>query len=185
MPKYLYKVIFEDNDSPDFEGGPSINESRWLEIPDKPIKRLEYFLASGEGIILEGFESYLCFIESEVAVSRTAGDCPKCGSKGKISKKIIKYGDGSIKKELIARCTKCTWVGDIKDLKYSCNHDGPKFIYIMGLRNGKVTSYRVALNGKDGEDKYRIGDITKRILPLGKEHRGRATNRSLWKMGIK
>jgi hypothetical protein len=41
------------------------------------------------------------------------------------------------------------------------------------------------LLGKYGEDKYKIGDITKRVLPLGQEFRGRATDRALWKMGVK
>jgi len=55
----------------------------------------------------------------------------------------------------------------------------------MGLKNGMVTSYRLSLLGRDGEDKYKIGDITKRVLPLGQEFRGRATNKELWKMGVK
>jgi len=185
MPNnYLYKVIFEDG-SPDFYGGPNIHSSRWLEIPNKPIKRLEYFFTESEGIILQGFESYLCFVEAEAVISRKIGNCPKCGSKGKISQKITKYNNGAINKELIARCTKCDWVGDIIDLKYKVNHSGDKFIYIMGLKNGMVTSYRVTLNGSNGKDKYQTGDITKRVIPLGKEDNGRPTNRQLWKKGIK
>jgi hypothetical protein len=54
----------------------------------------------------------------------------------------------------------------------------------MGLKNGMVTSYRISLDGKDGEDKYRIGDITKRILPLGQEYNGRSTDMGLWKVGV-
>ena len=184
MPKHIYKVIFAD-DSPDFLGGESIHSSRWLEIPNKPIKRLEYFFCSGEGIILEGFESYLCMVEAVGEVSRPIGNCPKCNSKGKISKKITQYTDGKSKQEFIARCTKCDWVGTIQDLKYLIVPKGDKYIYIMGLKKGMITSYRVALVGKDGEDKYQIGDITKRILPLGQEYRGRPSDLKLWKKGIK
>lgn len=183
MPNYLYKVIFKDGTS--HFGGPNIHDSRWLEIPDEPIKRLEYFISDGEGIILEGFEAYLCFVEAEAVVSSKVGNCPECGNRGKISKKITKYNNGSSKEEIIARCTKCEWVGKIKDFNYGCGHGGDKYIYIMGLKNGKVVSYRVALNGKDGKDKYKLGDITKRTLEFGEEYRGRPTNINLWKKGIK
>lgn len=184
MPKYLYKTIFEDG-SPDFFGGPNIHESHWLEIPDKSILRLEYFLSEGEGLILEGFESYLCYVEAEAQISRKLGNCPKCNSKGKLSKKVTKYVNNTTSYVLVGRCTKCDWVGDIKDLKYGVNRKGDKFIYIMGLKKGMVTSYRVSLDGKDGKDKYKTGDITKRIMPLGQEDLGRPTNPALWKRGVK
>ncbi len=179
----IYKILFQDGST--YEGGNSIRDSKWLLIPNKEIKRLEYFLCSGEGIILEGFESYLCFVEAETTIARPVGNCPKCNSKGKISKKITKYTNNEIKQEFIARCTKCDWVGNIQDLKYLIVPSGDKYIYIMGLKNGMVTSYRLSLLGKDGEDKYQIGDITKRVLPLGQEYRGRASDLKLWKMGIK
>ena len=184
MPNYLYKIIFSDG-SPDFLGGPDIHSSRWLEIPNKPIKRLEYFFVPGEGIILEGFESYFCFVEAVGTVAGPVGNCPKCGSKGKISKKITKYTNDQVKQEFVARCTKCDWIGNIQDLKHLVSGGKDKYIYIMGLKNGMVTSYRISLAGKDGEDKYRFGDITKRILPLGQEYRGRPSDLKVWKMGIK
>jgi len=56
-------------------------------------------------------------------------------------------------------------------------------IYIMGLRNGRVTSYRINLNGVAGTDKYIKGDITKREFEFGKEFKGRPV--SNWKKGIK
>lgn len=56
-------------------------------------------------------------------------------------------------------------------------------IYIMGLRKNKVTSYRIALEGDSGSDKYHKGDITKRFVPYGKEFRGRPI--AVWKKGIK
>jgi hypothetical protein len=183
MPNSLYIIYFTDGST--YEGGNSIHSSKWGLIPNKAIKRLEYFFNSGEGLILEGFESYLCFVEAETTVSRPVGNCPKCNSKGKISKRITKYTNDEIKQELIARCTRCDWIGNIQDLKYLIVPTGDKYIYIMGLKNGMVTSYRLSLVGKDGEDKYQIGDITKRILPLGQEYRGRATNQNLWKKGIK
>jgi hypothetical protein len=179
----IFRIVFQDSSV--FFGGNSIQKSLWLEIPDKPIARLEYFIFNGEGLILEGFESYLCFVEADTKIAGPVGNCPNCGSKGKISKKITKYTNDQIKQELIARCTKCDWVGNIQDLKHLVSAGSDKYIYIMGLKNGLVTSYRVALNGKDGSDKYQIGDITKRILPLGQEYRGRATNSNLWKKGIK
>jgi len=182
MPN-IFRIVFQDSSV--FLGGNSIHNSRWLEIPDRPISRLEYFLSDGEGIILEGFESYLCFVEAETTIAGPVGNCPKCNSKGKISKRITKYTNNETKQELVARCTKCDWIGNIQDFKHLVVPQGDKYIYIMGLKNGEVTSYRVALNGKNGEDKYQIGDITKRVLPLGQEYRGRETDKKLWKMGIK
>ena len=55
-------------------------------------------------------------------------------------------------------------------------------VYIMGLKNNIVTSYRISLKGKKGQDKYLAGDITKRESPLGKEFRGHPTVN--WKKGI-
>jgi len=250
MPQYIYKVVFEDGAS--YNGGPSIHDSHWKDIPDKPIKRLEYFLFNGEGIILENFESYLCFVEAMPDISRKVGNCPVCGKQGKISKRITKYDNGSISKEFLARCKdmgkissknvidlgedwnnfankiiknkfgeiidddtiwltysesqlpyinnlfnvnikklikeafnkSCKWVGKIQDLKYPIDRGNDKYIYIMGLKNNFVTSYRVSLDGKSGEDKYHIGDITRRILPFGQEYLDRPTNPNFWKKGI-
>jgi len=183
MPKHLFKIIFEDGSDP-FYGGESIHSSRWLEIPDRPIKRLEYFISNGEGIILENFEAYFCFVEAETRILGPVGFCPHCGKKGKISKKVTKYTNNETKTDLIARCTECTWIGKIQDLENKCNCSGDKYIYIMGLKNNEVTSYRVSLNGKSGESKYVTGDITKRIRPFGQVYGGRPTNRKLWKKGI-
>jgi hypothetical protein len=183
MPNHIFRVVFWDSSI--FWGGESIKNSKWLEIPEKAISRLEYFFVSGEGLILEGFESYLCFVEAVGTVAGPVGNCPKCNSKGKISKRITQYTNNETKQELIARCTKCDWIGNIKDLKHLVSGGMDKYIYIMGLKNGMVTSYRISLAGKDGEDKYRIGDITKRVLPLGQEYRGRPSDLKLWKMGIK
>lgn len=184
MPKHLFKIIFEDGSTP-FFGGPSIHESHWMDIPDKPIKRLEYFIEDGEGLILEDFEAYLCFVEANPTILSSLGSCPSCGNKGKLSKKITKFNNNATNVELVARCTVCTWVGKVQDLINKNNSCSDKYIYIMGLKNETVTSRRITLNGKNGEDKYITGDITKRIAPLGKEYRGKPTNLALWKKGIK
>lgn len=57
--------------------------------------------------------------------------------------------------------------------------------YVMGLIDGKVTSYRIALNGVKGSTKYVEGDITKREYPIGTEFRGRPVGKHVWKKGIK
>lgn len=54
-------------------------------------------------------------------------------------------------------------------------------IYIMGVKGSRVTSYRIALKGKSGNDKYHKGDITRREVELGKEFRGAPTIN--WKRG--
>ena len=50
----MYKIIFEDGKK--FIGGEP-NSSKWLEIPNKPIKKLEYKLF-GKTIILENYRAY-------------------------------------------------------------------------------------------------------------------------------
>ena len=65
---------------------------------------------------------------------------------------------------------------NLKDKKTSVNH-----IYALGKRGDKVTSYRITLVGFEG-NKYKIGDITARIFPFGKEGIGR-TATSGWKEG--
>lgn len=56
-------------------------------------------------------------------------------------------------------------------------------IYVMGRIGNRVVSYRIALIGSAGSDKYHKGDITKRELPYGKEFRGAPTTN--WKKGNK
>lgn len=45
-------------------------------------------------------------------------------------------------------------------------------IYGLGSRRGIVTSYRITIQSQ-GNEKYKIGDITVRKFPLGKEGIGR------------
>lgn len=279
----IYKIIFEDNST--FFGGESIHCSRWKEIPDLPIVRLEFFVNEGEGIILEGFESYFFMVEAGIDFSKKIGNCPKCGKQGKISKRFIKFNNGQVKKYFVARCkdmgtiskasienigedwkifvdkifknklgivkdnnvwltynekqlesinrlfsvnckklikqafdSRCGWLGKINELVYPISKgDGDKYIYVMGRKEGYlyeckkcknrfinkpnkecncgnkefeyiegkiVTSYRITLEGKLGKDRYQTGDITKRVIPFGKEDNGRPTNPNFWRRGI-
>ena len=181
----LYKVYFQDGST--FEGGECIKNSRWLEIPDKPIARLEYFLDDRESICLFGFDKYLCFVEAKGTVVKPVGACQICNGKAKLSKEMAKMSDGSTRLiRIIGRCRdeeKCGWRGTVQEIKNK-NDDGDKYIYVMGLKNNMVTSRRIALNGKKDDSRYIKGDITKRTYPLGQEHRGRPTNPDFWKRGI-
>ena len=54
-------------------------------------------------------------------------------------------------------------------------------VYLMGRIGSKVTSYRITILQKKAADRYKIGDITVRVLDKGKEYRGGMT--SGWKAG--
>ena len=56
-------------------------------------------------------------------------------------------------------------------------------MYGLGCNDGIVTSYRITIISPKG-DKYKVGDITVRKFPFGKEGVGR-TSTSGWKMGAK
>lgn len=51
----MYKVIFEDGTT--FDGGTPIN-SLWSELPNKPIKSVEYWVTDKLHFLFEGFEEY-------------------------------------------------------------------------------------------------------------------------------
>ena len=59
--KPLYTVIFEDGSH--FIGGTSYFNTKWLEIPLKPIKRIFYKLPTGDYVCLEG-EKYFRMSEA-------------------------------------------------------------------------------------------------------------------------
>ena len=59
--KPLFIVIFKDGSQ--FIGGTSYFETKWLEIPFKPIKRIFYRLPTGDYICLEG-EKYFRMSEA-------------------------------------------------------------------------------------------------------------------------
>ena len=54
-------------------------------------------------------------------------------------------------------------------------------IYALGERKGIVTSYRITILGAEG-DKHKVGDITVRKFPFGKEGIGRTATTG-WKVG--
>ncbi len=55
----------------------------------------------------------------------------------------------------------------------------PTFIFLMGLDNGVITSYRIAISDYK---QYKAGDMTIRRFPKGKEYDGKPT--SGWHTGI-
>jgi hypothetical protein len=48
-------------------------------------------------------------------------------------------------------------------------------VYLMGRIGSKVVSYRITILQKTQKDRYKVGDITVRVLDSGKEYRGGAT----------
>lgn len=56
-------------------------------------------------------------------------------------------------------------------------------VYLMGKIGNLVTSYRITILQKTQNDRYKIGDITVRVLEFGKEYRGGVTTG--WRLGIK
>lgn len=58
----LFTVVFEDDSI--FKGGENYKETKWLEIPNKKIKRLFYKLPHGDYFCLSGYEKYYHFIEA-------------------------------------------------------------------------------------------------------------------------
>lgn len=58
----LYHIIFEDKT--EFNGGPSIFETRWTSIPDKKIDKLIYQLPYKDYLVLEGYEKYFHMVEA-------------------------------------------------------------------------------------------------------------------------
>lgn len=183
----LYRIVFTDNSI--FLGGDTIEDSKWNEIPDKEILCLEYFLCDGSSIVLREKEAYAAITEAIDDVLRKLGDCPKCNKPAKLTNATIKHADNKTTKKTLARCKdkkKCGWVGNIIDLKNIRNVKGRRNKFIMGLKNGVVTSHRITLSGVTGEDKYQIGDVTTREFPKGKEYLGKQSVADFaWKRGIK
>ena len=72
------------------------------------------------------------------------------------------------------------FIGAIKNLndqKTTISH-----IYALGKKGDRVTSYRITLVSFEG-NKYKMGDITTRVFPFGKEGVGRVST-SGWKQGL-
>ena len=64
--KSLYTIFFADNTN--FRGG-TIENSNWLNVPDKEIKRIIYSLPNGDNIVLNGYESYFHMTEAVTDIS--------------------------------------------------------------------------------------------------------------------
>jgi hypothetical protein len=56
----LYEIIFVDDSK--FIGG-TLAETKWMQIPDKKIKKLIYNLSNRKQIILEDYDAYYHFVE--------------------------------------------------------------------------------------------------------------------------
>jgi len=56
-------------------------------------------------------------------------------------------------------------------------------VYLMGRIGNKIVSYRITILQRKSVNRYRIGDITVRVLQKGKEYRGGTT--SGWLPGLK
>jgi len=58
--KSLYTVIFEDGSN--YLGG-NYQNTGWMDIPNKPIKRIIYSLPNGDNLVLNGYDEYFHYIE--------------------------------------------------------------------------------------------------------------------------
>ena len=125
----LYSVIFSDET--DFKGGDDYFNTKWLDIPDKKIKRIFYRLPGGDYLALAGYEKYYHMIEGLkdwARVSKRTGKIKKTNGKTQL-----------------------------------------QYAYIIGKIQDKVVSYRITLFN-NSNDRYRIGDITKRIYNVSDEN---------------
>lgn len=58
----LFNVIFEDGSC--FTGGTNYFETKWMEIPNRKIKRIFYRLPDGNHLCLTGYDKYFHMIEA-------------------------------------------------------------------------------------------------------------------------
>jgi len=58
----LFTIVFEDNTS--FLGGTDYRNTKWLEVPNKQIKRVFYRLPHGDFLCLSGYEEYYHMVEA-------------------------------------------------------------------------------------------------------------------------
>ena len=69
--KSLYTIIFKNGS--DFLGG-NIIETKWIDIPNNPIKRIIYNLPTGDNLVLSGYDKYFQMIEvAEDVYGKTKG----------------------------------------------------------------------------------------------------------------
>jgi len=64
--KSLYTVIFQDGSN--FLGG-TFTDTKWTEIPNKPIKRIIYNLPTGDNLVLNGYDKFFHMIEATTDLS--------------------------------------------------------------------------------------------------------------------
>lgn len=63
----LYKILFKDGTI--FNGGDKVSDTKWTEIPNKPISKLYYRLPAGDYICMGGYQKYFHRIEATVDFS--------------------------------------------------------------------------------------------------------------------
>lgn len=80
----MYKVYLANNKV--FLGG-SPNDSRWVQIPDIPIVKLEYTLAQ-KTMVMEGFEAYNHVIEIPTFLFHKGGFISKVAVMAKMKNKV-------------------------------------------------------------------------------------------------
>jgi len=56
----LFNIFF--NDGSNYQGG-TLEQPKWLDIPDKPIRSIFYSLPLGDFLTLIGYEKYYHFVE--------------------------------------------------------------------------------------------------------------------------
>lgn len=89
----------------------------------------------------------------------------------------LPYGNDSIKlagyEEYLHMIEACMQIGQRPIVEY---------VYLMGRTGDKIVSYRITILQKKTVDRYKIGDITVRVLNKGSEYRGGST--SGWRKGL-
>jgi len=58
----LFQVVFKDDTY--FQGGTDYKDTKWLSIPNKPIKRIFYKLPVGDYICLDNYDNYFHMVEA-------------------------------------------------------------------------------------------------------------------------
>lgn len=55
------------------------------------------------------------------------------------------------------------------------------YVYLMGRRGKTVISYRITVLQRTPHDRFKVGDITVRMLPAGQEYKGKSVHG--WRRG--
>lgn len=97
----MYKIIFEDNSI--FKGGKP-NNSKWLQIPDKLIKSIEYKYQNYT-IILEGYKEYCHQWKRAIAIMGNFDGMVKVILSARDEKETIQFIWDLIKREFYTATT--------------------------------------------------------------------------------